>query len=284
MIYYGVITVCAAMFSMQFFFTQMYQKAYGKGLMPMLVSSAGSGIVGIIMLSLINGFHFGCTPFSLIMAILVGLNSMAFSFCSLEALGKINLSLYSVFSMLGGMALPFVAGIAFFGEALTLGKCICFIFIVLALMLTVEKGEKGSGAMFYIGVFVLNGMSGVLSKIFQALPFSKVSSVEYSFLCAFISTVMALVLIPFVKGEKKPLNKMTVIAICGKGVLNRLANLLLLICLTYLPASAQYPFITGGTMIFSTIICYFTNDKPSRRELISVALSFIGLLALVFVA
>jgi len=36
-------------------------------------------------------------------------------------------------------------------------------------------------------------------------------------------------------------------------------------------------------MIVSTVIAYLTHQKPSKKELISVALSFIGLLALVLV-
>ena len=45
-------------------------------------------------------------------------------------------------------------------------------------------------------------------------------------------------------------------------------------------ASVQYPFVTGGVMIMSTIICTFTSKKPSVREWISVALSFVGLFVL----
>jgi drug/metabolite transporter (DMT)-like permease len=48
-----------------------------------------------------------------------------------------------------------------------------------------------------------------------------------------------------------------------------------------LPASAQYPFVTGGTMIVSTVISLFTDKKPSKKEIIAVALSFIGIVLLI---
>ena len=48
-----------------------------------------------------------------------------------------------------------------------------------------------------------------------------------------------------------------------------------------LPASAQYPFITGGTMIVSTVISLFTAKKPTVKELIAVALAFIGVVLLI---
>ena len=40
------------------------------------------------------------------------------------------------------MALPFVQGIIFYGEKLTLAKGVCFVIITVALILTIEKGEK----------------------------------------------------------------------------------------------------------------------------------------------
>ena len=283
MMYYGVLTLCALMFSTQFFFTQMYSKSYGSDLKAIFVSSVGNAAVGILTLSAMNGFKIGYTHFSFLMATLAFLNGVVLKFCSLKSLDKINLSLYSLFSMLGGMTLPFIAGILFFGEKLTFGKVICFFFIVAAFLFTIEKDEKKTGYLYYIGVFVFNGMSGVIAKIFQAAPFEKVSAVEYSFLGAVIGLVGSIIPLIFIKGDKRPLTLKPIVAICGGGIINRLANLFLIICLTYIPASAQYPFITGGTMIFSTLIAFLTHQKPSKKEIISVVLSFAGILILVLV-
>ena len=277
MLYYGIISLCALMFSSQFFFTGMYREAYGDDIKAMLVSSAGGAVVGIIILSLINGFSFGYTHFSLFMAMLVGLNNLGVIYSSLKILGRVNLSVYSTFMMLGGMVLPFAVGVLFFNEALTAGKIICCIFIAGALFLTMDKTKKSSGLIYYAGIFVLNGMSGVLTKIYQAAPFEKVTAAEYSILCAATALVMSLIWLMLVKGEKRRLNLKAVTAICAKGILSRVANLLLLVSLTYLPASVQYPFITGGTMIFSTLISYFTPQKPKKREVASVIVAFVGL-------
>jgi len=119
--------------------------------------------------------------------------------------------------------------------------------------------------------------------VYQALPFEKVSASEYSMLCALTAFILSCILLLFVKGEKKKLNFKAVFAIFGSSLLNRVANLWLLISLAVLPASAQYPFITGGTMIASTIIAYITHQKPKKREIVSVVLSFAGILALILV-
>lgn len=282
MLYYGIITIAVLMFSVNFFFSQLFQKSYGNGIRDAFVLSVGSNLIAGIFLLVMNRFQIEITGFTFLMALVTALNGIAFTFCSLKALGKINLSLYSVFSMLGGMALPFVAGIFFFDEALTAGKAVCFLIIVAALLLTVEKGGgKRGGCLYYAGIFILNGMSGVISKIYQSGPYAKASATGYSLLSSLLTVGISLIFLAVLKGEKKKLNKAALLSMAGNGILNRTGNLLLLVALAHLPASAQYPFVTGGVMIFSTLIAYFTPNKPSRKEVFTVILSFIGILALV---
>ena len=287
------------MFGLMFFFKDMYRKHYGSGLQAALVNSVGAGIFGLISLLIIKGFVFEFSMFALLMSVISALNGLAFSYCSLKALGKINLSLYSLFSMLGGMVLPFVYGILFSGDTFTLGKAVCFIVITIALLLTVEKDEKGSGKIYYAGVFIFNGMSGVIAAVFAAvngndsLNIGKNSSAGFSILKAIVSIALAGIVLIFVKKEKRRLGAGSVIAMAGSGVLGNIANWILLIPLSGavmtfgaiklggLPASAQYPFITGGTMIVSTVISLFTAKKPTVKELIAVALAFIGVVLLI---
>jgi EamA domain-containing membrane protein RarD len=93
---------------------------------------------GVIVLFIINGFKFEFTIFTFIMSLLTALNSFGFTYCSFKALGHINLSKFSLFSMLGGMLLPFIQGILFYNEPLTTGKILCFVIIVFSLFLTVK--------------------------------------------------------------------------------------------------------------------------------------------------
>ena len=191
--YYAVISAAVIMFGVQFLLNKKFEAECGSSVRATLVFSLLTGAVGAAVLFAINRFRFEFTLFSLVIAIWMALNTLAFTFCSLKAFGKINLSLYSVFSMLGGMTLPFVAGIAFFGEKLTLGKGICIVLVAAALFLTVRRGEQKGGVGWYIGIFVLNGMSGVISKIFQALPYEKTSDAGFSVLTALASVVISAV-------------------------------------------------------------------------------------------
>lgn len=287
------------MFGLMFFFNDMFRKHYGSGLQATLVNTFGAGTFGLISLLIIKGFVFEFSWFALLMSMISAINGFAFSYCSLKALGKINLSLYSLFSMLGGMALPFVYGILFSSDAFTLGKAVCFIIITISLLLTVEKDEKGSGKIYYAGVFIFNGMSGVIAAIFSAvngndnLNIGKISSAGFSILKSIVSIVFAGAVLLIIKKEKRKLGIKTIVAMAGSGALGNIANWILLIPLSTtlitfgsvslggLPASAQYPFITGGTMIVSTIISLFAAKKPTAKELIAVILAFVGVVLLI---
>ena len=279
--YYGIVSIAVIMFSVQFFFTDRYEKEMGGGAASTFFYSLLSAIAGGICLFCVTGINIGITPFTLVMATATAVNTILFSYCSLKALGKINLSLYSVFSMLGGMMLPFIVGIVFYNEDITVGKIICTVLVIAALACTINRDGKKGGTLHYIGIFVLNGMSGVLAKIFDSAPFKTTDAASYSLWTAIVMALISLVIVmPMRKKLKKP--KLSVIFYSfGGGAINQVANFLLIIALAVLPASVQYPFITGGVMIASTIIAALTGQKPSRREILSVGLSFIGLIVLV---
>jgi drug/metabolite transporter (DMT)-like permease len=271
------------MFGVQFYLNDKYQRETGTGASSVFTFSFISALVGIVCLAIINGFNFSATPFTLIWAFITALNSILCSICTLKSLEKVNLSLYSLFSMLGGMMLPLVVGLAFYRERMTVAIAVCVAFIVSALLVTVNRKRKTGGEIYYVGVFVLNGLSGVLSKIYEDSTYPKVSSAGYSLWVAIMSAaVTAATLIAIFKKLRMP-NLKAILYSASGGALNRIANFLLLIALAVLPASVQYPFVTGGVMIVSTVIAALTKQKPSKKEILAVGLSFIGILALVLI-
>lgn len=282
--YYTMVMAAVVMFGLQFFCNQQYERECKSGLSSSMMFIFGGAVAGLVVLLAVNGFKWEFTPFTLFMASLAAIDGMVFNFCSLKALGKINLSLYSLFSMLGGMVLPFCLGVFFFDEQFTLGKAICLVAVIIALTLSVEKSQSKGGLIYYIGVFVFNGLSGVIAKFFQASDLPKTSEAAYSVWTAVMTALFSGVILLFaVRKSPIKLNAKAVVSMAGNGILNRVANFLLLLSLAYLPASVQYPMITGGVMIVSTIIGYFTPNKPKAREWISLALSFAGIMALVLI-
>jgi hypothetical protein len=184
------------------------------------------------------------------------------------------------------MAVPSVVGIIFYNEGITLAKIVCYAFVVAALLLTVNFGVKKAELVLYAGVFVLNGMSGVLSKIFTSAPFEKTSAAGYSILAAIITVAVsggAWLVLYSIKKDAKAVRPFGMKALCVgalSGSINKVANFILVIALAHVPASVQYPMVTGGVMIVSTLICFFGARQPGRKEIISVALAFVGMMAL----
>ena len=285
MLYYGMLAGASVMFGTQFLFTRLFRKSYkGNSIEATAVSGFGGAVFGLLSMFLVNGFCFEYSHFAMVMAVIQTIAGLLFTFCSMKALGKINLSMYSIFSMLGGMALPFAAGIFFFEEPLTLAKSTGLLLIVISFLFTLKKEtghSDGREMIYYIGVFIFNGMSGVLSKIYYAAPYERISAAGYSILTALLSAVVYLGMLLYLKPNIKLINTKAIAGIFGSGVLNKIANWLLLVALVYVPASAQYPFITGGTMITSTCFAYLTEDKPSRREFWAVWIALVGVIILI---
>lgn len=287
MYYYSLITASILMFSLQFFFNQKFLKRCGDSLQATLVFSGGSAMAGLIILLFINNFQLDCSWFALFMAVLTALDNVAYTFCSLKSLGKINLSLYSMFAMLGGMTLPVLAGVLFFDEQLTIGMSMCVVLIGISLLLTIEKKsdsvKKRADLLWYMGVFVLNGMSGVLAKIYQAAAvMNKPNEAAYSILCAVTTAIMSFLPLLFLKKDKFSLPFLAFFDMLCHGTLCRFANYLLLLTLVAIPVSVQYPLVTGGVIIASTAIGLFSGQKPSVKEGLAVAIAIAGIVILIF--
>ena len=85
-LYYALISLSVIMFGVQFLFTDKYQKECGQSALAAHRLTFYSGIVGIIILLIINGFSVEYTHFTLICAIANALVSLLYSICALKAL------------------------------------------------------------------------------------------------------------------------------------------------------------------------------------------------------
>ncbi len=281
--YYGMILIAVVMFGGCFGLDDLYRKLQGSSLCASLQFSLFSSLAGLLVLFAVNGFRPEFTLFTFIIAFLASCVNLGFSFCGFRALGVIDLSVYSLFSMLGGMLLPFLQGILFYGEALTAAKIVCLVLISTALFVTVKGIPGKKGAPYYLGIFLLNGLAGVLSRIFASAPYEKTSAAGYSVLTCLIGVLLSALLLP-VFGKKRadvPRFRWKGLGVSVlNGAINKAANFLLVLALMHVDSSAEYPMVTGGVIIVSTVLCFFGEKKPTKRELVSVLLAFAGLMAL----
>lgn len=126
---------------------------------------------------------------------------------------------------------------------------------------------------------------GILSKWHQSNNGNNISSVGFMFLSSFIGTILCLFIltIMYLKNKKISVSspQKSAIHISCYGLLNGIGNLLLLVSLIHLPASVQYPMITGGVIIVSTLISLILKEKIKKRSFFAIILAFASLILLV---
>lgn len=280
---YGLLTLAALLFAMQFLFNQQFRKFNGDG-DDSTVTFAGytHGISFLIMLVL-SGFKLEFTWFSVLISAIYAVVVLGYNYASLKSFATANLSVFSIYAMLGGMLLPLAYGVVFCNEKLNIFKVFCIILIGVATALSFEKSTtKGNNLKYYLGVFVLNGMVGVLSKIHQSNSELAVDSKSFMAtvnICVFV-ICLAYQLIKNKKIAKISLKSLGSVA--GHAFCNGIGNLFCLIALVSLPASVQFPITTGGVMVFSTIISLVRKEKSSPKTLISTAIAFVSTVLMMF--
>lgn len=281
--YYLLVLSAVFLFSLQFLFNQKFQQSRGESLESALEFSLYKSIVIVVIMLFIGKFSIQVTPFSVLMATLYAVSGIAMTAFSMKAFAVANLSVYSVFSMLGGMLLPFVLGIGFYNEELSLFKLLCCLLIIVSVLLNIKKGKQDKKAIiYYMAVFVLNGMAGVLSKIHQSSSLPHTDSTGFMLISSLITAIISAVWL-FVSYKKIPLIKgKNLLYTTGYGVFNGIGNLFLLISLSNLPASVQYPLVTGGVMVFSTAISALRKEKITAKEYVAAGISFVASVLMAF--
>ncbi len=280
--YYLMITFAALLFSVQFVFNDGYRKNCGSAWNCSLRFSMYTSLIGLIFLLCIHGWRLEVTLFSAIVAFVYAAVCVACGYLSMKALEHANLSVYSIFCMIGGMLLPFVYGL-FLGEEFKPMRIACCVLITVSVCMTVNNKKKQSAKAigYYLGVFVLNGLVGVISKFHQSHSAYCVDSESFLMLTKIAVLLMCVILLLMRKDKKLTVSKKAFGYCAGYSVVNSLGNLLLLIALLHVPASVQYPVVTGGTIVFSVLIDKLRKAEVSNKEVIAAG---IALAATVFMS
>lgn len=283
--YYIYVILAAILFAMQFLCQQKYEEKSGTGLSAALTFSLYKGLTVIIMMLILSGFKPEFAVFSLVMSFVYALCYILMIYFSLKAFSVANLSVYSVFTMLGGMVLPFVIGVGLFDEKISVFKIACFLLVVIAVLMNIQKGESSKKAfLYYMLVFLFNGAIGAITTIHQNLGIPNTDSTSFM-LYSGVWTIIICGVWLLIKGERIPLLKgENLLYSAGDGFLNGIGDLLLLISVApgALDASVQYPFVTGGVMVFSTLISIIRHEKIRKIEYLAALVACVASVLMVF--
>lgn len=315
--YYAMLIGASFLFGSQFMVTKAFEKNYGKtvraSLSFSLLYSLFAGVIFFIIKLISSGTVFNLNPFSLCMAFGLSLVNILSSAIGIKTLALGDIAVYSLFLMLGGMIVPFFAGIVFLKESVSVCNLIGVAIMIIALCLPVFFGKKNKNAgeaqtdgdtkkktsvFFYVlcvFLFILNGLSSTLSK-FNSVREGAALGAEFTFYTYGIQFVISLAAFALTTAsgksdktqneEKQPGILFRSVAIgCGAafGAVNGTAFLMSSVAAEHVVAVAQYPLITGATILFSSLLAFlFYREKPTALQLVQIVISLAATILFMF--
>lgn len=315
--YYAMLIGASFLFGSQFMVTKAFEKNYGKtvraSLSFSLLYSLFAGVIFFIIKLISSGTVFNLNPFSLCMAFGLSLVNILSSAIGIKTLALGDIAVYSLFLMLGGMIVPFFAGIVFLKESVSVCNLIGVAIMIIALCLPVFFGKKNKNAgeaqtdgdtkkktsvFFYVlcvFLFILNGLSSTLSK-FNSVREGAALGAEFTFYTYGIQFVISLAAFALTTAsgksdkmqneEKQPCILFRPVAIgCGAafGAVNGTAFLMSSVAAEHVVAVAQYPLITGATILFSSLLAFlFYREKPTALQLVQIVISLAATILFMF--
>lgn len=315
--YYAMLIGASFLFGSQFMVTKAFEKNYGKtvraSLSFSLLYSLFAGVIFFIIKLISSGTVFNLNPFSLCMAFGLSLVNILSSAIGIKTLALGDIAVYSLFLMLGGMIVPFFAGIVFLKESVSVCNLIGVAIMIIALCLPVFFGKQNKNAgeaqtdgdtkkktsvFFYVlcvFLFILNGLSSTLSK-FNSVREGAALGAEFTFYTYGIQFVISFAAFALTTAsgksdktqneEKQPVILFRPVAIgCGAafGAVNGTAFLMSSVAAEHVVAVAQYPLITGATILFSSLLAFlFYREKPTALQLVQIVISLAATILFMF--
>ncbi len=301
------------MFAGQIVFTKFYQARSGGSRRASFLYPVLAGGISTLFFLCLNGFHVEVSGFTLLMAAMLAFFTSVTVILGVVAVSYGRMAVYSLFLMLGGMLLPFFYGLIFLNEALSVCRGIGIVLLIVSLILPVLKGgEKQSGGnkkifiLLCLFIFVCNGGTSIVSKIHAIDPRATGTNDFLILAFAFVTVMSAIVYGVYYLVERKKQSsadslstggdsapaaqrtgKKTLLIllafVAGYAISNGLGSMLQLICAESVPASALYPFTSGGTVVLSTIAGrVIFREKLSPLVLAGIALAFVATVLFVF--
>ncbi len=317
-LYYGAALLAALLISCMLLVHKVYQKNFGETVKAGFRFNAAIGAVAIVLFFIIGGFKFEVEPFSVVMAFLNSTTVLLYTVLGFKLMNMGQVAKYSLFLMSGGMTVPYIFGLLFLGEAESF-KWFSLVGLVLILAACVLSagGDKNSDKRaipLCAGVFLLNGFTSVFSKIHSiagaetvgnsalcrwVAEFESVSDVAFVMWNGVSKVVfcsLALAAIALFAGKKtdaqpenvssRSVSKVALIFVLIALIASAIdgaAYFLQLVIAKNVPATLQYPLVTGGSIVFTALLGFaFLHEKPTKKTVMSIIMCFAGILMFVF--
>lgn len=283
---YLMLTGAAVLLGADFALNKIYQKHYGTAPKEAFLFNSLLGLITAVIFFMINGFKLDFSLYSLIMAGTMSALVMSYNIIGFRLLKSGTMAVYTLFLMTGGMVLPYIWGLLFLNEKFSILRTVGLVVIMSGVILSDSGGKRinSKQIIMCLAVFVLNGGVSIISKMHQTdVGFKAVNTAEFIILGGICKFFIAGGL--FLGFKKKNPEKgdrhltKAVLIITASAVIGGVSYMLQLIGAENLPATVLYPFITGGSIVFSTVAgALLFKEKLTARIILSVAMCFAGTL------
>ena len=289
MMNYILLVLAAVLLAFDFALNKLYQQIRGTKPESTLLFNSVLGLVTAVVFFAINNFQFGCSTFSIIMAMLQSIFVMSYNIIGFKLLKAGTMAIYTMFLMIGGMVLPYIFGLIFLDESVGIVRILALMIIIIGVALSSYQKNKihKKQILMYIVVFFLNGLVSIVSKIHSiGESYGAVTAGEFIIIGGIIKFFLAGVMYLIYKNknqvteqicrEKGKLGKSIAIIFLSAAIGGG-SYLLQLNGAKTLPATVLYPFITGGSIVFSTLVGKIAfKEKLSAKVVVSVVMCLVG--------
>jgi len=288
---YLFLLLAALLLAFDFALSKLYQQHVGTTLSAGFLFNVFSGLFTALIFWAIGGFAFHFSLYSFIMALALSALGMTYTLFGFRILKAGSMALYSLFLMTGGMTVPYLWGLFFLNEPFSWLRTagLALLFFAVALSNLPKKGDRVNGRLLLMcsAIFLLNGFVSVISKEHQIQTvYPSVSASEFVMLSGIFKALLAGCALAVIRFKKNPLPlpkksvfKIIVPIVAISATVGGVSYLLQLLGAEKLPATVLYPFITGGSMLFSSIIgAIVFREKLSKNLILSIGLCLIGTL------
>ena len=193
-----------------------------------------------------------------------------------------GMALYSLCLMSGGMLLPYVFGILFWREPVTLTRVLGLAAVLAAVILANFNRQAVAKPTLPLcaAVFILNGLCSIFSKAHQInQTYAAVDSAGFVMYSGIVKALLCTPLLLFRKFRKNlpaasPVRiRRSLPVIVGASVIGGVSYLLQLNAAASLPATVLYPAVTGGSIVFSAVTGRLLfRERISARQLLCMLL------------
>lgn len=278
--YYLMLISAAVLLAVDFVVQKGFQKRTDGSAYDCLVFTFLFGVFETIIFFAANGFKLNFTPFTCIMGSAASILAMGYTMLGFYIMKSESVAYYTVFVMTGGMTLPYLWGLFFLDEEFSWLRTAGLLIIAAAIVVINLERKATSFKMILVCVFVfiLNGTVGIVSKEHQLLA-TGVNEKDFIIFTGIARAVVAGIALIFLhkRVDFKKYNVKTALLPLASSILCGISFVLQLIPAKYVSASVVYPFITGGSILFTALASRIAvKEKITKKTAVGLALCFIG--------